>query len=437
MRFSAPVVPRPIVAILLSLGVGAATAYANGRPPATMNVMTRPGSSEIYVAATFGLLVSTDDGCSFRWICEQNVGYAGVFDPKYKIAADGTIYATTFDGLRISRDSGCTFVTAPAIPAIWVDALDLSATGEVWAATAESGMPNEVYHSTDAGMTFDPVGLMSPTIWWKSLRVAHSDAAVVYVTGYRVTDPPAAFVYRTRNGGGTWRSLPLADLMFAATPVVLVEAVDPADPDHLFVRTPGSNPPNGDRLYQSTDGGLSWTERLVTTEPIRHVLFAADGRILVADGTGGVFASTDGGMTFPPLAGQPQMNCLDQRDDGLLLACGTNWDPDFMAIGRSSDATSWQKIFRFVELAGPVTCPAGTPQHDTCGELWPQIREQFGANPPACAGGGGGDGVGSPDAPGTGGGGNGCCEAGGSAGSTIALALFVLFTGGRSRRRRR
>jgi hypothetical protein len=60
-----------------------AAALANGRPPLTNGVHFRPGDNHsLYVATTFGLLVSHDDGCSFRWICEQNIGYGGTFDPK-------------------------------------------------------------------------------------------------------------------------------------------------------------------------------------------------------------------------------------------------------------------------------------------------------------------------------------------------------------------
>ena len=55
---------------------------------------------------TFGLLVSHDDGAGFYWVCEQNIGYEGTFDPKYRIGANGDIYATTFEGLRVSRDGG-------------------------------------------------------------------------------------------------------------------------------------------------------------------------------------------------------------------------------------------------------------------------------------------------------------------------------------------
>ena len=58
------------------------------------------------------IYVTKDDGATFRWACEDAIGYSGTFDPKFEIASDGTIYATTFDGLRVSRDGGCTFQLA-------------------------------------------------------------------------------------------------------------------------------------------------------------------------------------------------------------------------------------------------------------------------------------------------------------------------------------
>src|SRR4051812_34108880 len=110
-------------------------ALANGRAPLTNGVHFQPGDNHtLYVATTFGLLISRDDGCSFRWVCEQNLGYGGTFDPKYRIARDGTIFATTYTGLRVSRDGGCSFATAtteaPAgdpgrIAGAWIDAIDI------------------------------------------------------------------------------------------------------------------------------------------------------------------------------------------------------------------------------------------------------------------------------------------------------------------------
>jgi hypothetical protein len=71
-------------------------ALANVRAPLTNGIHFQPGDNHsLYVATTFGLLISRDDGCSFRWVCEQNLGYGGTFDPKYRIARDGTIFAAT------------------------------------------------------------------------------------------------------------------------------------------------------------------------------------------------------------------------------------------------------------------------------------------------------------------------------------------------------
>jgi hypothetical protein len=45
----------------------AATAFANGRPPLTNGIATRPGDPHsLYVRSTFGLLISHDD-CAFCW----------------------------------------------------------------------------------------------------------------------------------------------------------------------------------------------------------------------------------------------------------------------------------------------------------------------------------------------------------------------------------
>src|SRR5262245_31828515 len=200
------------LAVLASLASGAG---ANGRPPVSNGIYFRPQDARsIYVRSTFGLLVSFDEGCSFRWVCEQAIGYGGQFDPKYAVATDGTIFATTFTGLRVSRDGGCTWATAtsekPAgdpgrIAGIWVDALDIAPNDQVWVATAESGRPNNVYRSTDGGQTFEPRNLLSQMIWWKSVQVAPTNAQRVYVTGYQVASPTSAHFLRSDDAGGQWQ----------------------------------------------------------------------------------------------------------------------------------------------------------------------------------------------------------------------------------------
>ncbi len=223
----------------LALVFAASVAHANGRPPLTNGIhFNSTDPHAMYIATTFGLLISRDDGCTMRWVCEANLGYGGPWDPKYAIATDGTIFATTFTGLRVSRDGGCSFTTAtdslPAgdpgrIAGIWIDALDIGPTGDVWVGTAESGAPNDIYVSHDNGMTFTAKGMQSPTIFWKSAKVAPSNMMRVYVAGYEVA-PPTGHLLHTDNGGATWIPSTLANVQYGSSPITLVAAVDPTNP---------------------------------------------------------------------------------------------------------------------------------------------------------------------------------------------------------------
>jgi hypothetical protein len=433
-----------------------ALALANGRAPLTNGVHFRPGDNRsIYVATTFGLLISHDDGCSFRWVCEQNIGYAGTFDPKYRIAPDGTIFATTFGGLRVSHDGGCSFATATSgaptgdpgrIADKWIDAIDIAPTGDVWVATADSGKPNDVYRSTDNARTFQPAGLSSPSIWWKTVAVAPSRAQRVYATGYQVAgtladagqSPPTTHLEVSDDTGASWRESPLTGVAFGAMPQVMVLGVDPANPDVVLLSSLLANA-SGDRLYRSSDGGMTWTDVLDTTSPIVDLAVQQDGSVLVATpGAGaagaGAFRSTDRGASFQPMVGPPQLACIGQRGDGAVFGCGANWEPDFKAVARSFDALAWSKAFRFAELAGPLECLAGTAQQDTCAAQWPAVQQQFGATGPgACAGEVLADDFPSPPRRKSG----GCCDTGASGGELGAIAMLAGLCCAATRRRRR
>jgi hypothetical protein len=416
-----------VLAIVCALG---AQARANGRFPASTSVNFRAQSSEMYLGVTFGLLVSRDDGAHWWWTCEQNVGYEGTFDPKYAIDAEGTIYATTFDGLRVSRDGGCSFETALDI---WVDAIDLGSDGTVWVGTAESGLPNAIYKTTDHGRTVQKVGLESKTIWWKSIRVAPSDARTIYVSGYQVGPTVAVFVNRSTDGGATWEAMPTAGIQLGSRPLVLVDGVDPTDPRIVYARSIKATVSNGDTLYRSADGGATWTEVLASPKPIGGVAVRASGDVVVGtvdnpdpdSEKGCIYRSTDRGVTFGGCELGPQVACLGERGDGQLFGCGANWEPDFFALGRSADAAAWSKIVRFSDMAGPLACPRGSTQKDVCEKTyWPAIATQFGVA-------GGADAGVEPQ----GDGGGGCCDSGGAAG--VGIVVLALLVGGLLVRRRR
>ncbi len=440
-------------ATTLGIALAAAgAAHANGRPPTTNGVSFRPGDPQsLYVASTFGLIVSHDGGCTFRWICEADLGYGGRWDPAYAIAGDGTIFATTFTGLRVSHDDGCSFATATAaLPAgdpgriadRFIDALELGPDGAIWVGTSDTGSPNDVFASTDGGATFASRGLSSPTMFWKSIKTAPSDAGRVYVTGYEIagtstdggTLPPPPHALRTDDAGAHWAELSLAGLTYGPTPIVLVLAVDPGNPDVVYLVSRGANPPTGDRLYRSTDGGATFSGVLATAAPVHDVVVRDAGTVLVATqndtGLGGTaYLSTDAGRSFAPMPNAPHLSCLGVAPDGSLYGCAANWDPDYMAVTRSTDGgTTFRKVWRFAELAGPLACPDGTTERDTCDrEQWTSVKAQLAATGPTC-GAQASDAapVANPPPPP-----RGCCDAGDAQGALVGAFAAALWLGRR------
>lgn len=424
----------------------APNANANGRFPATVSVQTQPGNDQlIWVGGTWGSFVSTDDGENFQWICEQAIGYGGTFDPKYRIASTGAIFATTFEGLRRSTDGGCSWQTVEGpLAGHWVDWVELDTNDAVWVATSSGGMSNDVFRSTDGGDVFVSRNMEHPTAWWKTVRIAPSNPNRVYVSGYLVAQSspdggmsePTTLIYTSDDGGDTWLELDTSDFVLSATlPQILFEGVLPSNESVVYARSLGANAPIGDALFRSVDAGQTWTRIFDSDDAIVSFLIRDDEALIAGTVNSGVFISTNGGDTWTPAQQQPEMACISQRSDGELFACGANWGPDFFSIGRSGDGQTWSNILRFSEIKAPLSCPAGTIQRDTCeAKLWPSMCEMFGCNA-ADAGPGAGDGGNANNDGGVGnGGGGGCCDSGEGVEHSLPLVLLVVYFVVRRRR---
>jgi photosystem II stability/assembly factor-like uncharacterized protein len=178
-----------------------------------------------------------------------------------------------------------------------------------------------VWKTTDAGRTWKPIFDDQPTgsIGWVS--VAPSDPTVIYVgTGEGLPRPDLSTgdgIYKSVDAGQTWAHLGLRDAQ--QIPKI---AIDPKDPDRLFVAALG-HPygPNEERgIFRSTDGGRTFQRVLYIDENTggKDVdIDPANADIVFAtlweqrqgpwenaawSGTnGGIFKSTDGGGSWKPL----------------------------------------------------------------------------------------------------------------------------------------
>lgn len=424
-----------VAAILLASGPG----HANGRFPASASIDFRPGHPEdIAVGATFGLLVSRDDGATWRWYCEAAVGFEGTYDPHYLWSATGALFASTFAGLKVTRDA-CAWQAVPGpVGTANVTALAIGGDGAIWAGVTDPVLGAALYRSVDDGQTFTATTLPAePTDVWSSIAVAPGAATRVYVTGRRmIAGEPARILYRTDDGGATWDALATDALVGTASSELLLAAIDPADPDHAYAIL--TNIATGLRtaLYRSDDLGAAtptWTQVLEEPTRINGVAVRASGEILAITPALGLHRSTDRGLTFAPVPGVTlDGRCLRERPDGTLWMCTNNLPPDSATLHVATDAASWTRQLRFAELAGPARCPNGTLQREVCeATLWCGVRENLdvradetGCVAPPDAG---------VDAPGPSGGDRGCCSTGAAPGLELGIAALGLLV----RRRRR
>ena len=182
-----------------------------------------------------------------------------------------------------------------------------------------------IWKTDDAGRTWQPLFQHEAVASVDAVAIAPSNPEVIYAgTGQVETRYDIASgngVYRSDNGGKTWRHLGLDD-----TRAIGRLLVDPKNPDivlaaafgHIF----GPNPERG--VFRSDDGGKSWKKTLYVDDHTGAVDLAADPRnpevVYAATwqvrdwpwlsyfqpeiGPGsGIFKSVDGGKTWKRLGG--------------------------------------------------------------------------------------------------------------------------------------
>jgi hypothetical protein len=436
------------LACLTALGVAAlaSPAAANTRPATAQRILFAPGHpNDLYLQATFGLLESHDAGATWRWVCEQTLGYDGLFDPHYAVTATSALVATSFDGVKVRHD-GCTYELTN-LGAAFVQEVATDAAGTTIYAGVSEATTNEhrIWKSTDDGKTFAPTAATpaNDEAGWPSIRVAPSNASIVYAAGFHfVGGVKTQTLYRSSNAGGAWTPVAgLASVKRSSYSDLAIAAISPDDPDFflLTVTKEQGDKDDGLAVYRTIDGAGSFTlikkfsgfapgfviRKLTGPGPASTKAEVVLGTILE-----GIYDSHDGGQTFTASPLPPDtihVQCLsEQPGTNLLWACGADLPPDAMSLGKSPTPDSWTKVLQFRDIKETTQCGAGTTQHDTCElERWCGFRDQIGvvANPTGCIS-SGADAAPLDGAPMVKP--KGCCDAGGNPAGALLLGIVGL-----------
>ena len=402
---------RSLGLALLALLLASASANANGRPPAGLDIRVR--SSHILVSTTFGIVQSQDNGGEWTWMCEASFGTGGVFDPDFEMSTrSAAIFTTAIEGMLVTRD-GCVYEPS-ALGERFISTIAQASNGDIFAA-ASDGEGSKIYRSTDDGVTFAQASNAFRNYdTWRGMEVAPSNPSRIYISGLRVVFgmPKQYLMYRSSDAGKTFTATPLTGFTgMSEETVIFIAGVSATNPDLVYARLTAVDGTKGEAIYRSTNGGDSWTQILTRTEPISFVV-RRNGELIAGTDNSGTVRSTDGGTTFTAVDGAPHLLCLYEDAAGKLYGCTQNYGGDAAAVMTSSDGLTWAKTVRFQDISAPTKCAAGTMQQDYCVPVeWCGLKEQLGISSTAikCAPEAGGDG--------------GCCDAKGSPSSSALLVM--------------
>jgi hypothetical protein len=382
------------------------SAEANGRFPAAYQLVVDPlDPARISVQVTYGMIHSFDAGASWSWTCEQAALYGGEYDPALQILGGGTTLIGTFDGLVVGSPDTCdyAFAAGELEGRYVVDVSSLKSDPAHAIAVSSDGLggnefDTRVWSTTDGAQSWSGDAAPLPTSFLAlTLDAAPSDPSRLYVSGFDVQGPSdyVGTLARSDDGGATWSLLPIEGSTNTSGP--FLAAVDPSDPDGLWLRLAG----DAGRLLRSTDGGLSWSMVFQGTGRLTAFALSPDGsEVVVGSSVDGLHHATTSELVFTQRTVMDAL-CATWTPEALYL-CTVEARSGF-TIGRSLDGgTSFTPIHQLACLDGPpASCPASSDAVSQCVGPWAAQRQVLRVD--TCETGAGGGSSSSTGAGGTGG----------------------------------
>jgi photosystem II stability/assembly factor-like uncharacterized protein len=265
-----------------------------------------PRAPAMVYAGGDGFATSTDGGASWTLVAAPST-------PVRSLAVDSAIptsvYAGTETGIARSTNSGATWeplvCDCDVVNALVVDH---STPTRIFAGDATQG----VFRSTNGGSTWLPVNTGLTDLWVQSLALDPASPATLYAGTYH------SGVFKSTNSGGSWAPAT------TGLPLLPVRAlvVDPAAPHTVYAGLLfAGERANGTRgVFRSTDGGASWhnvSRGLGVSGGVRGLALDSAGRLFAGLERRSVWQAG----TLPAAFAKGDVN-LDGQPDLLLRRVG-------------------------------------------------------------------------------------------------------------------
>lgn len=345
-------------------------ARANGAFPAVSQLVSDPADPDhLVLRTTFGLLVTRDAGVNWDWVCEAGASYQDI-EPPMTVLAGGAILLGLPDGVARSDAAGCNFEHAAGIDALVYDLARVPSEPKSAVAISGSGTDAALFRSVDGGQSFARAGAVIPDLIPTTVDAAAADAAVVYVSGRSGT---TGVLLRSSDGGKSFERFTVPGT--SATRRPFIAAVDPRDPDTVYVRLDAQS---ASPLQVTRDGGKSFVTLLTTTVALSGFAISPDGStVLASNAYDGTFRAAGDTLEFEKVACSGP-TCLSFTQAGLF-GCGDQFVNGFV-VGRSDDlGASFQRLVDLTCVRGPAACDAETSVGSLCPAVWPSVEQQLGA----------------------------------------------------------
>jgi uncharacterized protein (TIGR03382 family) len=394
--------------VILSI---AAPSLANGRFPAANQLVFAPNDPNfIVLRTTFAVLPSTDNGTTWRYVCEGVLGLPTDQgeDPSIGLMADGSLLAGVPGyvggglGLSVSPDRGCNWscigggLTGQSVIDVAVrpdtPASAVALTGTIVPSdSAFSNTYSQVFETTDNGKTWTAIGMpIDPTVLVTTIDVTKTDPNRIYVSGTRAYGSSrTASLFISRDRGATWTEAPIPMFDPNSEQSIYIAAIDPTNADNVYLRSNGNLLGGQSRIYFTRNGGadggasFSMTASLpdeggfdVEEASSNDIAGELLGFALSPDGSkayagtveSGLWIASTSDMQFTQKNANVRIKCLQTRNSELW-ACSDITSGFVLGESLDDGATFTPKIHYVTSLCGSVECQPNPGGPLGCGAM--------------------------------------------------------------------